>query len=455
MRMAYMLFNEYLIVFFVLFHPHLLLAKDSVGDTTLVSNSNITPTIKNINPIPNPLSLEKALQFGGLDHPDILLAKAQVEEAQAQLLQVQAKLGINSFIDLSAQRLVLSTTGEIVNDNYSRLVVNKTLYDFGRTSALEDSRAANVTSREYLLLDAKQQHRLEIMKRFFDVLLADTRYSVDNEEMVQRYLKYDKIKERFNQGIKSPVELNKAENYYREAYDVRDASEKNQHSTRLLLALSLNHPEQLPAELEPPDLSRIPEKIPEIASIFKQAMNSNPAILSLQQEVEAARNQVTAARARYRPILTAEIQIADYQRTLSSRGDYLAALTLTLPIYQGNQTQAEIAHATANLSLKIAQLKKAEQILLQTLSSLVKELEILKTKYKTAQQRVKYRDLNLEYNRALYELEIQSNLSDAQARITEAQWLADKVNYDTALTWARLNSLLGKSLIQQDEVPSP
>ena len=107
------------------------------------------------------------------------------------------------------------------------------------------------------------------------------------------------------------------------------------------------------------------------------------------------------------------------------------------------------------LANRTAQLKKAEQTLLKTIATLTKELSILSNKRKTAEQRMTYRDLDLEYKRALYEMEVQTSLSDAQARITEAQWLAKKVEYDTALIWAQINLLLGKSLIPPLEVTSP
>lgn len=450
MRLTITLFAEFHIALLIFVLPCALFAADNTANSNPISVNEPA-----LNSLPNPLSLDLALKLASQENPDVQIAKARVDDAQAQLLQAQSKSDFTSFIDLSAQRLKLSTTGEIVNDNFARLVVSKTLYDFGRTSSMEESKTSYLNSREFLFEQTKLQHQLEVMTLFFNVLLADSRYTVDNEEMVQRYLKYDKKKERYTLGMVSPIELNEAENYYREAFDIRDASEKNQRSTRLLLAISLNHPDQLPTDLVPPELSGYPEQIPDTSAIFNRAIRSNPTILSLQQEVDAARKRVSAERARYRPILSAEVQIADYERNLSSRGDYLAALTLTLPIYQGSQPQAEIARATADLSIALAQLKKAEQILLQNVSSLVTQLEVLKTKQKTAEQRIKFRDLNLEYNRALYELEIQSNFSDSQARITEAQWLAEKVKYDTALTWAQINVLLGRPLLQQHEVTSP
>ena len=406
-------------------------------------------------PLPNPLTLEQALALADDSHPDLLMARANLESARAELMQTESRTGLRSYLDLAAERAKLTTTREFVNDNFARLVINKPIYDFGRSDALEESSAAQVSSHEHQLMDTRLRYQYEIMQRFYNVLLADFRYTVDDEEMTQRYLKYDKKRERFELGMVSELEVLEAENYYREALDERVASDKNQRSSRLLLAIALNRPEELPSDLIDPKLPFSQKEIPDSTQLFEEALQVNPTILALKQEVQAARAKVLAERARYRPTLSAEIEVGEYKRELNSRNEFGAALMLHVPIYEGNETKAEIARATAALATRTAQLKKAEQALLRTIATLVKELGILESKRKTAEQRLSFRDLDLEYKRALYEMEVQTTLSDAQARITEAQWLAKKAEYDTALIWAQINLLLGKSLIPSQEVTSP
>jgi hypothetical protein len=41
-------------------------------------------------------------------------------------------------------------------------------------------------------------------------------------------------------------------------------------------------------------------------------------------------------------------------------------------------------------------------------------------------------------------MEVRTNLGESMARLTEAQWQSAKVEFETALTWARLDALLGK-----------
>ena len=394
--------------------------------------------------LPSPLSLQKALELLDTDHPDILIANAHLESAKADHLYSESKTGLKSYLDLALARVQPSTLDKTINDNYAELVVTKTIYDFGQSTALNDSFSDIVGSRENQLKNALYKHQYEIMKRFFDVLLADFRYVVDDEEMTQRYLKYDKKRERHDLGMVSIVEVQRAETFYREALDIRAASDKNQRSTRLMLALALNRPAYLPADLSKPELSYLTDDLPETEELYKQALQSNYDILAAQRLVEAAQQKLVSERAHNKPVLSARFGLGEYVQERESRNTASAMLLLRVPIYQANESRSRVNQASAELFTRKAELKKLEQRLLVNIASLIKELGILKTKKQTAKQRLNFRDLDLEYRRALYEMEVQTNMSEKQAKLTEAQWHVDKLDYEHALLLAQLNILLGK-----------
>jgi hypothetical protein len=72
-----------------------------------------------------------------------------------------------------------------------------------------------------------------------------------------------------------------------------------------------------------------------------------------------------------------------------------------------------------------------------------------------AKVRTAYRDLYLDRSRALYELEVKSDLGDAMTRVTEAQWLAAQVEFRLALTWARIDALTGDLIQSSLQEPVP
>jgi outer membrane protein TolC len=400
-------------------------------------------------PLPSPLSLEQALALAEESHPDLDLAQAQLQAAQAGLDKAESVSGTRAFVDLTPQTVLPSTriNNDLVNDSRARFLISKPLYDFGRTASLSEAARANIAARETTLFDTRQARRLDILARYLDVLLADLRYAVDNEAMAHHYVTFDKSRERHRLGQISDVELLELEQRYQDAFILRTRSQKRQAQMRLQLAVALNRPDELPAELVLPQFPGNERVVPEYKALLEKVMQTNPALLAVRQETEAARAQVAAERARRYPVLSAEGEAAHYVRNLPARDDLRATINLHIPLTQGGEDQAAIALAMARLYEQEARLHRAELDVRQTVLDLVQDLESLKIERNAAKVRTNYRDLYLDRSRALYELEINSDLGDAMTRVTEAQWLAAQVEFRLALAWARLDALTG-NLIQ-------
>jgi outer membrane protein TolC len=405
-------------------------------------------------PLPSPLTLTQALALADETHPDLDLAQAELAQARARLLATEAESGTRAFFELAPERVEPSTGGGHVDDSRVRLFVSKRLYDFGRSRARETAATTELAGREQGFLDVRQERRLEIMTRFLSVLLADLQFAYENENMAYEYVTYDKVRERHALARVSDVELLEAENRYREALNVRTESEKRQTNTRQMLALALNRPTELPGELARPEFA-LEREIPEYQTLAERARKFNPRLVALRKEVEAARATVVAERTRRRPMLSAELEAAEYERAIGSRNDVRAALNLRIPLYQGGEDTAAIAHAVATLQARRARLEKMEHDIQKAALDLVQQLETLKIRRETARQRLAFRDLSLEKRRALYEMEVQVTLGDAMTRLTEAQWLAAKADYELVLVWARIDALTGRLIQSQTEAKAP
>ncbi len=398
----------------------------------------------------DPLTLEEVLAMADHPHPDLELAQARVEGAQADFEQARAGSGVRSYLDLTPQSVRPSSGAEsgMVGDSRARLTVSKRLYDFGRSRALEDSAHSIIEARQLVFFDARQRRRIDIMQRFFDVILADLRYAADNETMASAYVAFDRGRDRHELGQVSDVDLLELETRYQQTLVTRTLSQKLQASSRSQLALALNRPEELPRELVRPTLSGIERVIPEVQVLYAEARARNPALLALRRETEATRLVLTAERARRRPVLTAEGEAAWYERVreFSSRDELRATLNLRIPLYQGGEDSAAIAAGLARLHEQEARLARAELDLRQTVLDLVQEAEARKVEWAAAQTKVSYRDLYLDRSRALYELEVRTDLGDAMTQMTAAQWEAAQAEYNLALTWAKIDALTGQLL---------
>jgi len=406
--------------------------------------------------LPNPLSLEHALALADQAHPDLVIAGARVDAAHADLQQAESLSGLRAQVELTPQRVQPSTdpAHARVDDSRARFLVQKRLYDFGRSRSLEDSARAQINAREYAYLDERQRRRIEIMTRFFEVLLADLRYTVDNEALAHDYVQYDRGRERHQLGQLSDVDLLELEQRFQEARIRRSHSQARQSSTRLQLAHALNRPDDMPSELLRPALPGGRE-IPDYRLLDEQARRHNPALAVLRKETEAARALVSAERARRWPVLSAEFEASSYERELQARDDLRATLSLRIPLYQGGEDGAAIAQALARLHEQEARLTKAEFELRQNVLDLVQELESLKVAQEAAKVRSSYRDLYLDRSRALYEMEVRTDLGDAMTRSTEAQWLAAQAEFRQAIVWAKIDALTGQILEMKSQEGKP
>lgn len=399
-------------------------------------------------PIPGLLTLEWALSHAADAHPELEEARASLELERARALAADAREGVRFTAELvpAASDPAITPETHFVNDSRASLLLSRQLYDFGRTRALRDAAAARIAGSELLLADAEQRRRLTLMRRFFDVLLADLRYRADDELMSYLFIQYDHNRHRRGVGAVSPVELERSENAWREALDRRAESASLKTNFRAALALALDRPGEPVAQLVRPRFKNLDQPTPEVEDIVKLALSGNSRLQALQRDAEAAERLVEAEGARRRPTLAAEFEANAWERdqVSSTRDELRAQLRLRWPLYQGGEDSAALAEARALAASRRAQWRKAEYELRARVVELTQRLDTLRVRRETARQREKFRDLAVERARARYELEEQVSLGDAQARFTEAQWLLAETEFETAMTFAWLDALKGR-----------
>ncbi|MEO8333104.1 MAG: hypothetical protein ABI479_11790 [Gallionella sp.] len=79
--------------------------------------------------------------------------------------------------------------------------------------------------------------------------------------------------------------------------------------------------------------------------------------------------------------------------------------------------------------------------------------QLQSTARNAARKYVEYRDLKLERSRGLYELELKSNLGTSMVETAEANLRARHIEYQLALSFARLETLMGRPLTQTGNKP--
>ena len=308
---------------------------------------------------------------------------------------------------------------------------------------------AEVAASQYAFLDTRAQRRLVIMQRFFDVILADLQFNRYNEEMAVEYVSFDRLRKRKKAGEVSDYKVKKQEARYQQVRYLRVAAENEQRRTRALLAEALNHPGELPSELAKPDLSVLKRKIPDYDDMLALAMAHNYKLKALHDKLEAAQQQVAAARASDNPKLVGELEAYDYARHLGGYDKYRAGISVKIPLFTGSRTDAQTARAQARLYNIRAQLQATQSQIRQQLLDTWLELQSLQARRQEMKTLRDYRDLNLDRSRTLYEMEVTADLGDAMVQITEAEYLSTQADFKMAEAWKRLDILTGQLKLAQ------
>jgi outer membrane protein TolC len=396
------------------------------------------------------LTLEAALATAESAHPDLLLARADRDSALAD--QRIANSQQDTSVDFEGiLRSGRPTFGgqDFAPDNSVRLTARKTLYDFGRSSNAELAAQYELNAREADLTTALDNRRLEIMARYFDVLLADLQYTVDNELMSVYYVAFDQGKDRLAQGQISSVELAELESNYRDTLEKRNASAQRQRITRALLANAMNRPGDLPGELEDPELPGNQRTLPDYEALLPILLDNNPRLHAQQDMLAASQKRLESLRAETGPTLDAEIQAADYSRPSTTRDNLSAGVILSWPLYQGSRSDSRVAREIARFDKLQASTEKLKMDLTQALLETCLDVARLQSTARGAARKyTEYRDLQLERSRGLYELELKSNLGTSMVETSDAKLRARRNEFQLALSFARLEALMGKPLSQ-------
>ncbi len=394
------------------------------------------------------LTLKDALDAADSAHPDLLMAKADRDSAAADR-DIAGSLR-DTRIDLEGiLRSGRPTAGvpDFSSDNSIRLTARKTIYDFGRSDDAELAAAYELKAREADLTSTLDQRRLEIMARYFDVLLADMQYTVDNELMAVYYVNYDQGKDRLAQGQISSVELAELESRYQDILLKRNASAERQRLTRAMLANAMNRPGVLPGDLEDPKLPGNQRALPDYEALLPIMLNNNPRLHAQQEMLASSQQRIASLRAETGPTLDAEIEAADYSRAATTRNNYSAGLILSWPLYQGNRSDSRVAREMAHFNKLQAGTEKLKMNLTQALLETCLDITRLQgTARDAARKYTEYRDLRLERSRGLYEMELKSNLGTSMSETSDARLRTRRNEYQLALSFARLEALLGKPL---------
>ena len=408
-------------------------------------------TMADDEPLPSPLTLEDALRLARVDRPALALAAADREASAAAIAEAEAVSGlrIGAVGRLRAIRPSYLAVNRDENDSSAQLTVRKRLYDFGYSDALEEAARRGDDGSQWRFLATHQQAHLDIMQRYFDVILADLTFARDDQAMALAFIDADRARDRHELKQLSDVDLLDLEAQYQQVLQQRMRSQALQRATRSSLAIAMGRPNDLASDLVRPGSPKTDVQLPDYETMLAEVLAGNPELRALRAEVNAARAAVTAAQNRYGPVLSGELDASVYNRMTNSTHPLGAALVLEMPLSTGGARDAEVASARAELRRRSAELALAEQTLQQQVLDLRLRLDNVRTELAGLKVRRDYRELYLDRSRALYELEVKADLGDAMTEITSVTLDTARAEFDWIMTQAEIAALSGRLLPEE------
>lgn len=392
-----------------------------------------------------PLTLEQALASVAEAHPDLRMAEADHAMALAERDLAGARSDWSLNLEAGLRRAKPSIGPDSVSDNTLRLNARKSLYDFGRTALAEQAADSVLSAREAMLLDIRSRRRLDVMTRFFDVLLADMQFDADNEYMAVAYVTLDNARHRLEVGQIAAADLAEIEDSYQNQLVKRNGSLLRQRITRAQLASAMNRAGQLSADLADPELTGNDRILPEYDALLPVLRAYNPRLAAMRAQLAGATQRIEAVRADKSPLLDLELEGGGYSREAATRDNLKAGVVLTWPLYAGRRVDAQMAKEQAQFQHLQAEAEKLALELEQALLENWLEIgELQRTIRTAAKKHSDYRDLALERARGQYEVELKANLGDSMAATMAAKLRERKTEYQLAVAFARLEGLLGR-----------
>ncbi len=405
-------------------------------------------------PPQEPLTLSAALRFAATTHP--VLKSAELDLESARIEYDAASMPFNPTIDLTilgqrADRAAPDAPGS-VDDSRSSLRITQRLFDSGGRESLKTAGELSIHQAQRQLQNDIQQHRILIMRRYLDVLLADLDYAVKNELMTITFLKYNRLQEQFDM-FESPAEVDvlAAQSRYMDAFVVRQQAGMQPQNARRKLGIAMGLEGYVPRDLTAPNVDALVDReLPDFDVLLEQVLESNADLAVAKLRISEAENRSASDDARFKPSVDGIVEGTSWTQRTGSRNEASVSLRINIPLHSGTQRDRTRRLNRIAVDKARAHAQSIELTLRERTFDLWHKLRTLLVEVNAAEVNSAYRDQYMDRSRMLYELEVRSDLGDAQAQLLGASRRMTQARYEVALAWAQLDVMMGKKVFPDE-----
>jgi outer membrane protein TolC len=323
------------------------------------------------------------------------------------------------------------------------------LYSGGRLGSARRVATEFLSAAQFQLQEQTADIALQVRSAYYRARLAQELVGISQAavEQAQRFLASERLRQ--ESGVASELDVLRAEvslaNLQPQLVSAQNSAEVATLDLKRLVDIPLTQPVRLTTPLDVPATVAAAD-----STLGTTALAQRAAIAAEERQVRIREEQVRIARSRYLPSVNLVVNYGKqlFPSTLFGfnqdwRTDFTAGFQVSVPIFNGNRTAAEVAQAQVNLNqerLRLSQLRENVQVEYERARGERERARVsIQARQRTVDQAQRVYDLTvLRYEQGLAsQLEVSdARLSLLQARTNLAQAVSDFQIADATLTRA-------------------
>jgi outer membrane protein TolC len=393
--------------------------------------------------IPNPLSLEQALEIGKNQSLEVRKQQLIINTNLIDLQAAQSNFDLKASLDLQlAQR---DDHSDSIDDSYTFIRLEKILFKQNSELGVNTAQQIIVSAKQNLA-NLQKEKNIDIMHRFFDVILVDMQLETVLERLAISAIRANNVQDDFDINKASEVALLEKQAITQLDVSKRIKVEAEQILKRAKLAdiLGINY-ENRPDDLTKPKLKHYFSKpFASLDELRKNAFKNNTTLQIMHRDLSSIKHQINSHKNDYGVVIKGNIRMGEQAYLREKNGKLRLGINLTMPLGNDNTRQQTIAKLGIQATQIELDIKQFKQNLSSQVLTLWLTLNELKQIQKSLTTELDYRDLYLERARAHYEMELESDIGDALTQFTNTEYKLAKNQFDFVITFEKLALLTGE-----------
>lgn len=328
------------------------------------------------------------------------------------------------------------------------LILQQALYD--PVNYRNWQRAKSTTAQfSYEFKDTLSMVRMDTVERYFALLQAMDELALINEEIESITVQKNQTEALFERRLVQITEVLEIQSRLDTLVADKIEAEQIVDIAKANLSELTGQPVESVAVLAD-DINFAPITTP-LDVLLDEALMSNPALLALNAEIEAAGHNVRSQRAKHLPNVSLQVskQVSDigFENAQTPETDTeTISLNINVPLYSGGTTSAQVSEASAQLSIsqsvrdqKRREINKEIQDAYLGINSQLKRIEATKQVVNSSEKAEQARTRSFELGVGTI-----SDVIDAKREVSSAKRAYQQAKYDYILNQSQLYFLVGR-----------